>query len=162
MLSLIAALSKNYVIGHDNQLPWHLPADLKHFKALTLHKPVIMGRNTFESIGRPLPKRRNIIVSRQTNLIIPACEVYASIDEALQATQNEPETIIIGGATLYEQTISKADMLYLTIIDTELKGDAYFPRAWSRDDWNTVQEEFHTKNAENPFNYTFLTLQKKT
>ena len=116
-LSLIAAVSSNRVIGNNNRLPWHLPADLKHFKNLTLGKPVIMGRKTFDSIGKPLPNRRNIVISRDKNLVIAGCEIFYSIDSALQAVSSEPEVMIIGGANLYAQTIARADQLYLTIID---------------------------------------------
>ena len=116
-ISLVVAKSKNNVIGKNNQLPWHLPADLKHFKNLTMGKPIIMGRKTFDSIGKPLPGRRNIIISHQPNLFIDGCEVFHSIDDALSALKNETEVMIIGGANLYAQTIERASRLYLTEID---------------------------------------------
>jgi dihydrofolate reductase len=158
MISLIAAMSNNRVIGNNNQLPWHLPNDLQHFKTLTVDKPIIMGRKTFDSIGRALPKRRNIVVSRQSGLTIPKCEVFTTIDDAISATQDEPETMIIGGATIYEQTIQYADRIYLTVVDTTIEGDAFFPK-WS-DDWRVTSEHAHKKDDEHAFDYTFLVLER--
>lgn len=158
MISLIAAMSTNHVIGHNNQLPWHLPHDLQHFKTLTLNKPIIMGRKTFDSIGRPLPKRRNIIISRQKGLHIAGCEVFSTIDDALHATQDEAETLIIGGATIYEQTIQRASRIYLTLVDTTIEGDAFFPK-WSHD-WRVVDEQQHQKDTQHAFDYSFLVLEK--
>lgn len=160
MLSLIVAMSTNHVIGKDNQLPWHLPCDLQHFKALTLNKPIIMGRKTFDSIGRALPKRRNIVISRQTDLTIPGCDVFSTIDAALNATQHDPETMIIGGATLYEQTIARAQRIYLTVVDAIIEGDAFFPD-WT-DAWHIVSEEPHQKDEQHAFNYTFLVLERRS
>jgi dihydrofolate reductase len=157
MISLIAAMSTNHVIGVNNQLPWHLPADFKHFKQLTLNKPIIMGRKTFESIGRPLPKRRNIIISRQEDYHADGCDVFTSIEAALEATQDEPEVMIIGGATLYEQTLPFADRLYLTIVDITLEGDAYFPK-WSNN-WNIIDEVEHSRDEKNSLDFRFLTLE---
>lgn len=159
MISLIAALANNHAIGKDNQLPWHLPADLKHFKQLTLDKPIIMGRKTFDSIGRPLPKRRNIIVTRQTQYHVDGCEVFTTIEAALKATANEPETMIIGGATIYQQTLAYADRLYLTLVDTELEGDAFFPQ-WNDHEWQVLDKIEHQQDDKNNFNYTFITLER--
>lgn len=160
MISLIAALAKNHAIGKNNQLPWHLPADLKHFKQLTLNKPIIMGRKTFDSIGRPLPKRRNIIVTRQSDLVIDGCEVFHTITTALAATASEPETMIIGGATLYEHMLAYADRLYLTLVDTELEGDAFFPQ-WIDSEWQIIEKSEHPHDENNAFNYTFVTLDRR-
>lgn len=160
MISLIAAMSKNRVIGVDNQLPWHLPADLKHFKALTLNKPIIMGRKTYESIGRPLPKRRNIIISRQAGYIVENCDVYSTLEAAFAATHDAEETMVIGGANVYQQALPLADRIYLTIVDTTLEGDAYFPE-WS-DAWEVCDDVAHQRDDNNPFNYRFLTLCRKT
>ena len=159
MISLIAALANNRAIGKDNQLPWHLPADLKHFKQLTLNKPIIMGRKTFDSIGRPLPKRRNIIVTRQASLTIEGCEVFNSIDAALAATTDEAETMIIGGANIYEQTLAHADRLYLTLVDTDLDGDAFFPE-WAETEWHVTDKSEHHQDENHIFNYTFIILDR--
>jgi dihydrofolate reductase len=132
-LCLIAALAQNRVIGRDNQLPWHLPADLKHFKALTLGKPIIMGRKTWDSLSRPLPGRLNLVVSRQPGLALDGAEVFASLDAALQRAevwareQGVDELMLIGGAQLYEQALQQADRLYLTRVELSPEGDAWFP-----------------------------------
>lgn len=160
VLSLIAALSQNHIIGKSNQLPWHLPADLKHFKELTTNKSIIMGRKTFESIGKALPDRRNIVVTRQNDYIMNNIEVYTSIDAALAATATEPEVMVIGGAELYKQTIDRANRLYLTLVDTVIAdGDAYFPQ-WDPTGWTRIHEEKHTQDERNAFGYTFLTLDR--
>ncbi len=158
MISLIAAMSKNRVIGRDNQLPWHMPVDLEHFKRLTLNKPIIMGRVTFECLGEPLPKRRNIVVSHQTGLTIPGCETFTSLEKALDAVKDEPEIMIIGGATIYEQSLRFADRIYITIIDTVLEGDTFFPE-WPNT-WHVVDERHHKKDAEHAFDCAFLTLER--
>lgn len=132
-LCLIAALAQNRVIGRDNQLPWHLPADLKHFKALTLGKPIIMGRKTWDSLGRPLPGRLNLVVSRQPGLQLEGAEVFASLDAALERAdawaraEDAEELMLIGGAQLYEQGLAQADRLYLTRVELSPEGDAWFP-----------------------------------
>lgn len=152
-------MSKNRVIGFNNQMPWHLPADLKHFKAVTLNKPIIMGRKTFDSIGRPLPKRRNIVVSRQENLAIEGCDVFASLEQAIAAVEEEPETMIIGGATIYQQAMPLVDKMYLTLIDREFEGDAFFPE-WSAEKWRVIERQAFEPDADNPYAYEFLTLAK--
>ncbi|UTW06167.1 dihydrofolate reductase [Pseudomonas benzenivorans] len=132
-LCLIAALADNRVIGRDNQLPWHLPADLKHFKALTLGKPIIMGRKTWDSLGRPLPGRLNLVVSRQPGLQLDGAEVFPSLDAALQRAEawaretGAEELMLIGGAQLYAQGLERADRLYLTRVRLSPEGDAHFP-----------------------------------
>ncbi|MEK1906825.1 MAG: dihydrofolate reductase [Pseudomonas sp.] len=132
-LSLIAALAENRVIGRDNQLPWHLPADLKHFKAKTLGKPIIMGRKTWDSLGRPLPGRLNLVVSRQAGLVLEGAEVFPSLDAAIVRAdqwareQGVDELMLIGGAQLYEQGLQQAERLYLTRVALQPQGDAWFP-----------------------------------
>ena len=126
-ISLVVAKSKNNVIGKDNKLPWHLPADLQHFKNITINKSIIMGRKTFESIGKPLPNRRNIIISRNRHFIASGCEIFSSIDNALNAAKKESEIMIIGGENIFAQTIDRADRIYLTVIDAEFDGDTFFP-----------------------------------
>src|SRR3990167_4875952 len=136
-ISLVVAKSKNNVIGKNNQLPWHLPADLKHFKNVTMGKPIIMGRKTFDSIGKPLPGRRNIIISHQPNLFIDGCEVFHSIDDALNAVKTEPEVMVIGGANLYAQILDRANCIYLTVIDAEFDGDTFFSEL-DQDKWKLI------------------------
>ena len=140
-LALIAAMARNRVIGRDNAMPWHLPEDLRYFKAKTLGKPIVMGRKTFDSLGRPLPGRTNIVVSRQADLTLDGAQVFASIDDALNAARQQAqadgvdEVMVIGGDNLYRQTLERADRIYLTRIDSEPEGDAWFPdfdeQAWT-------------------------------
>lgn len=126
-ISIIVAVAKNNVIGKDNKLPWHLPEDLKHFKELTSGHTVIMGRKTFESIGRPLPNRKNIVISRNENFKANDMEVVHSIEQALDLTKNEDEVFIIGGAEIYKQALLLVNKIYLTRINKDYEGDAYFP-----------------------------------
>ena len=120
-LSIVVAMDNNGLIGKDNQLPWHLPADLAYFKKITTGKSILMGRKTYDSIGRPLPNRRNIVITRNTKIIIPECEVVSSIDDALLLTENEKEVMVIGGASLCEQLLPKVNRLYITRIDSEFE-----------------------------------------
>ncbi|WP_213878416.1 dihydrofolate reductase [Pseudomonas sp. dw_358] len=132
-LSLIAALGDNRVIGIDNRMPWHLPGDFKYFKAITLGKPIVMGRKTWDSLGRPLPGRLNLVVSRQAGLQLEGAEVFASLGAALQRAdvwareQGVDEVMLIGGAQLYESSLPQADRLYLTRVELSPQGDAWFP-----------------------------------
>jgi len=151
IISLIAAMDRNRLIGSENTLPWHLPADFKHFKEVTLGKPVIMGRKTFESIGRPLPGRKNIVVSRN-GFQADGVESAASIADALNLVSNEDEVMIIGGANFYEQMIGRAQRMYLTHVDAACTGDAWFPEV-NEEDWNVV-DSFHV-NADEKNNYSF-------
>jgi dihydrofolate reductase len=160
-LSMIAAMGKNRVIGKDNDMPWHLPADLQHFKKTTLGSPIIMGRKTYDSIGRPLPGRLNIILSRNTKLKIEGCSVVNSLDDALVlANETEAtEIFITGGAHLYNTFLENADRLYLTLIDEEFEGDTYFPD-YTQFNWNEVAKENHMADEKNPHAYSFVTLDK--
>jgi dihydrofolate reductase len=148
-LSLIAALARNRVIGIDNRMPWHLPEDFKYFKATTLGKPIIMGRKTWDSLGRPLPGRLNLVVSRQTDLQLEGAEVYPTLDaaivraEAWAHEQGAREVMLIGGAQLYELGLARADRLYLTRVALTPEGDAWFP-AFDEAQWQRVS------NTENP------------
>ena len=128
MISLIVAHDKNRVIGYENKMPWHLPGDLQYFKDMTMGKPIIMGRKTFESIGRPLPGRRNIVITRNDAYSAQGIETVSSLDAALALVKDVPEIMIIGGAQIFEQAMPMADKLYVTLIDQEFKGDTYFPR----------------------------------
>ena len=160
IVSLIAAMDKNRAIGIENRLPWHLPADLQHFKKVTMGKPVIMGRNTYESIGRPLPGRLNIVVTRDRNYHAEGCTMAYSFEDAIEKAGEQKEVMIMGGASFYEQTLAHADRLYLTLVDTEVKGDAFFP-AWSVAEWQEVSKEHHQADEKNAFNYEFVTLERK-
>lgn len=158
-LSIITAFDINRVIGFKNRLPWSLPADLLRFKRITWGKPIIMGRNTFESIGRPLPGRTNIILSRQQKEF-NGCQVYQSLEDAIQMHKEEKEIFIIGGANLYEQTISKVDRLYVTVIHHEFEGDTFFPQ-WNHDEWEVIEQEDCIPDTQNKFSYVFQTLKRK-
>lgn len=155
-IALIAAMTRQRVIGRDNQMPWHLPADLKHFKQLTLHKPVIMGRKTYESMGHALPKRRNFVLSLNPHYQLADAEVYASLEDIFAALHGEPEVMIIGGQTLFDKALVLADTLYLTFIDADIPGDTFFPE-FDRKAWRLMAEEVHTADTANPYPYRFLT-----
>lgn len=164
-LCLIAALAQNRVIGRDNQLPWHLPADLKHFKAKTLGKPIIMGRKTWDSLGRPLPGRLNLVVSRQAGLQLEGAEVLASLEAAIVRAeqwareQGVDELMLIGGAQLYEQGLALAERLYLTRVALQPEGDAWFP-AFAEDAWRCGECEEHEAGENTPA-YRFETWQRR-
>lgn len=161
MISLIAAIGKNNELGKGNTLLWHLPADLKHFKDITTLHPVIMGRKTFESIGKPLPNRRNIIITRNVDYKKPGIEVVYSLAGALDLLKdNNEEVFIIGGAEIYEQTMPIADKLYITHIDaSDATADTFFPEIIPIA-WNEIWHQEHKKDSENPFDYTFSVYEK--
>ncbi len=160
IISIIAALGRNRVIGKDNDLPWKLPADIKHFRALTLNKPIIMGRKTFESIGKPLPERTNVILTTDRNYKAGGCIVVHSIDEALRAARDAKEVMVIGGSSIYQQFIFHADKMYLTFIDDDFVGDVFFPR-YNESEWVVVKKEEHEPDEENPYRYSFVTLVRR-
>lgn len=150
MLSLIVAMAENGVIGRDGDLPWHLPADLAHFKAMTLGKPIIMGRRTWDEVGKPLPGRRNIVISRQADFSAPGAEVVASLDQALDLTRDAPEVMIIGGAQIYAQALPIADCLYRTLVCGTPDGDTVFPPVdWSQ--WQLVEESTHPADERHAY-----------
>ncbi len=153
-LTLIAALARNGVIGRDNQLPWHLPADLRFFKQTTMGKPLLMGRRTWEAIGRPLPGRRMIVLSRDPGCHAPGCVVAHSLEEALAIAGAVPEIMVIGGAMLYRQTLPLAGRLYLTRVDADAPGDAWFPD-WNERDWRLIWEEAHPADGDHAWPYRF-------
>ena len=159
IISLISAMDKNRVIGYRNQLPWHLPADFRHFKQVTMGKPIVMGRKTWESIGKSLSGRLNIVVTRQSNFLAPGATVVADLSQALQVDFAAKEIMIIGGAQLYEQALPLASCMYLTMIDHEFVGDAYFP-AWDATEWHLIQEEKHLPDEKNSYFYTFKTFER--
>lgn len=156
IVSAILARSKNFVIGKDNGIPWYLPADLKYFKKITLNHHVIMGRKTYASIGKPLPKRTNIIITRNPYYVVSNCVVMHSISEALEFAQEngETEVFIIGGQEIYQQSMDFLDRIYLTEVDLEVEGDAYFPELDPKD-WNLSSENEHLPDEKNKFAYSF-------
>ena len=158
-ISLIAAMDRNHLIGQDGCLPWHLPADLKHFKKITLGKPIIMGRKTFDSIGKALPGRRNIIISRQTDFAANACEIFTNFNDSLLLLKNEPEIMIIGGAQLFATALPLANKMYLTLIDAAFTGNIFFPN-WNSNDWKIVSSQSHAQDAHNLYAYQFLELKR--
>lgn len=166
-LALIVAAAKNGVIGRDNSLPWHLPEDLKYFKRVTLGKPIIMGRKTYESIGRPLPGRTNIVVTRQPHWRAEGVEVAGSLEQALAAAgraaqeSGVEEVMVIGGAQLYAQSLARADKIYLTEVQPEIEGDAVFPVLNPRD-WRELSRKNQTTHGLAPYNYAFVVLERVT
>lgn len=162
IVSCIVAAAKHNVIGKDNDIPWYLPADLKYFKKITLGHPVIMGRKCFESIGRPLPKRTNIIVTRDPYYMVSNCLIVHSIQEALEMAydQGAEEVFIIGGGTIYDQSKDLWDNLYLTEVDLDVKGDVFFPEI-DLNAWSLVSEDKHLADDKNEHNYTFKFFQRK-
>lgn len=156
LVSAIVAAARNWVIGKDNEIPWHLSSDLKYFKRTTLDHHVIMGRNSFHSIGRPLPKRTNIILTRDPYFAASGCLVARSIEEALNIAldNGETEAFIIGGGQVYEQSMSLLDRIYLTEVDAEPEGDVFFP-AFDKTEWNLLSSEAHPADEKNDHAYTF-------
>jgi dihydrofolate reductase len=159
IVSIVVAISENHAIGKDNKLLWHLPNDLKHFKEITSGHTVIMGRKTYDSVGKPLPNRRNIIITRQ-NITIPGCEVVNSMDAALALCKEEAEVFIVGGAEIYRQSMHLTNRIYLTIVHKEFDGDSYFPEI-NTSEWKETAHEDHEPDAKNSLPYSFITFEKK-
>ena len=159
MLVVIVAVADNDVIGSANQLPWRLPDDLKRFKRLSLGKPIIMGRKTFDSIGHPLPGRLNIVVSRQRDLQIADCRVVASLDEAIAAAQPAAEVVIVGGADIYRQVLPQVATIHLTRVHAQVAGDVLFPKL-AADEWREVATEYHPADERHVHAFTFSTLER--
>jgi dihydrofolate reductase len=160
-ISIIAAMAENRVIGVNNTLPWRLPADLRHFRQLTTGHHVIMGRRNYESIGRPLPERTNIVVTRNRDYRAPGCEVRQSLEEALRDAGDDPEVFVIGGAEIYRQALDKADRIYLTLVHADVPGDTFFPEFDARD-WNEISRARHEADEKNPYACSFVTYDRKT
>jgi dihydrofolate reductase len=161
-ISIIVAIAENNVIGNKNALPWHLPADLKHFKKITTGHTVIMGQNTYESIGKPLPQRKNIVLSFDKRYRAPGCIVVHSVEESIRAasTEKEKEVFIIGGASIYKQTIGIADKLYITKVHHKFAGDVFFPEI-DMSKWKTISSEKHKSDELNPYDYEFCVFLKR-
>jgi dihydrofolate reductase len=161
MIASIFAMSENRVIGKDNQLPWHLPADLKFFKATTLNHPILMGRKTFESIGRPLPQRTNIIITRQQGYRAEGALVVNSLSEAIQAgRQLHPDLFIIGGAEILREALPLVDTMYLTRIHETFDGDVFYPE-WNEAEWQETWREDHLPDEKNKYAFSFIRLERK-
>ncbi|MES2930698.1 MAG: dihydrofolate reductase [Patescibacteria group bacterium] len=160
ILSLIAAIGKNDELGKDNKLLWDMPADMRHFRETTTGHPVIMGRKTFESIGRPLPNRRNIVITRDDSYSHEGVEVVHSLDEAVAFfADSEEEVFCLGGGEIFRQAIDKADRLYITRIESGFDADVFFPTI-SDDIWKEISREEHASDERNPFPYAFLLYDK--
>ena len=165
-LSLIAALAENRVIGRDNTLPWRLPNDLKYFKAVTLGKPVIMGRKTWESLGRPLPGRTNIVITRQAGYAPAGAKVVASLDAAIRLAESvalidgQDECVVIGGAEIYALVLPRCDRLYLTEVHANVEGDTFFP-VFDRAQWHETKRERFSAEGPNPYDYSFVVYEKR-
>ncbi len=162
MLSIIVAVAENNVIGKDNQLIWHLPEDLKRFKSLTTGHTIIMGRKTFESLGRVLPNRKHIVLCNDTELKVENKNVEILEDIALlkKYIDSEEENFVIGGATIYRLLMPYANKLYLTLIHEEFEGDVYFPKIEEKD-WKVIEREKGLKDEQNPFDYEYITFTRK-
>ena len=159
-ISMIVAMAENRVIGLDNKMPWHLPGDLKFFKRVTLGKPVIMGRKTYQSIGRPLPGRMNIVLTRDKDLQIEGVYCVQTVEQALALVTDVEEVMVIGGATIYQQFLSQVNRLYLTFINLNVHGDTVFPDYQAIADWKEIEREAHLADEKNAHNYQFVTLER--
>ncbi len=164
-LAMIAAQSLNRVIGINNKLPWYLPGDLKYFKQVTLGKPIVMGRKTFESIGKPLPGRTNIVITRDTAWDHPGVRVVHGLDEGIELAESlalidgVDEAVVIGGAEIYSLCLPRADRLYLTQVHAEVNGDAFFP-ALTASEWDEVGREDFKADGPNPYDYSFIVMDR--
>lgn len=159
-IALVVAMGAEREIGHDGKMPWHLPADLKHFKNVTMGHTMLMGRRTFESIGRPLPGRDNFVVSRDVSFQPQGCRVFASIDLALAAAPPDDMLMVVGGATIYEVLLPLAQRIYLTRIQAGFPADTWFP-ALDDDEWEEVEREEHGPDEKNLYRYSFVTLERR-
>ena len=159
IISFIVAMGKNRVIGRNGKLPWSMPADLEYFREKTKNKPMIMGRKTYESIGRPLPNRKNIIITRDKSYSPKGCIVVNSMEDALNAAGNAEEVMVIGGSEIFKLFMPKANRIYLTIISHNFEGDTFFSE-YDKSEWKETKREEHKKDKENPYDYIFLVLER--
>ena len=161
MVILIAAVAENNTLGKDNAIIWHLPDDFKHFKNLTSHHYIIMGRKTFESFPKPLPNRTHVIITRQLDYVVPEnCLVVHSLEEALALAKNESKVYVIGGGEIYKLALPFADQLELTQVHASFEGDAFFPE-FSTSDWQLVNESYHPTDEKHAYAFTFKTYKRK-
>ncbi len=158
-LSLIVAMARNRTIGINNTLPWRCPEDLKHFKALTMGHHMIMGRKTFDSIGKPLPGRTTVIVTRNAELKVEGCVVAHSLQQAISACANDSEIFIVGGAELYTQALPLVDKLYITEIQQDVEGDAHFPE-FDQSRWQLVSKDVRSQETPQPLEFHFASYQR--
>jgi dihydrofolate reductase len=159
-VSIIVAMTHQRVIGRGGGMPWHLPADLKRFKELTMGKPIIMGRKTFESLGRILPGRRHIVISRNQGYEAPGAEIVQSLNAGFEAAADANETFVIGGAEVFRQGITRADRIYITLIDAGIEGDVYFP-GFDENEWQEVERVECLPDGTNIYPHTFLVLERR-
>jgi dihydrofolate reductase len=159
-ISLIVAMAQNRTIGVDNTLPWRCPEDLKHFKTLTMGHHMIMGRKTFDSIGKPLPGRTTVVVTRNASLKLEGCVMAHTLEAAIDACAGDEEVFIVGGAEIYAQALPLADTLYITEIQQDVEGDAHFP-AFDRDAWQEVSRDIRTQDTPQPLHYHFVTYRRR-
>lgn len=161
MINIVVAIASNHAIGKANQLLWHLPEDLKHFKRITSGHPIIMGRKTYESIGKPLPNRTNIVVTRDRNYTVENIEITHSLKEAIEKAQAiDEEVFILGGGELYRQAMELTDKIYLTVVHHEFEGDTFFPEI-DEEVWEESQREHHLKDEKNLYSYDFVEYIRK-
>ncbi len=160
IISIIVAMDEKGVIGLEGDLPWRLSADLKHFRAITMSKPLIMGRKTHESIGRPLPGRKNIVLTRANDFDAEGCTIVHSLDDAFQAAGDVDEIIIMGGSRIYDQSLARAGRLYLTEVHADIGGDVYFPE-FDKGEWVELERQDHSADEKNDFDYSFVVLERK-
>jgi len=158
--SLVVAVARNGVIGRDNALPWRLPAELAHFKRVTMGHPIVMGRRTYESIGKPLPGRKNIVVTHNRAFEAPGCTVVTSLEEAWRAADGADEVCVIGGTTLFAETLPAADMIHLTEVDAEVEGDTWFP-PFDRGEWQEREIARHPADERHAYPFRILELTRK-
>lgn len=156
-IAIVVAMDRNHVIGREGGLPWHLPSDLRHFKRLTMGRPIIMGRRTHASIGRPLPGRDNIVVTGNPAYLAPGCRIAHSLEEALSLAADAPVACVIGGAALYREALPLASRIYLTEVHADAHGDVRFPQ-FDRARWCEVAREYHPADARNPYAHSFVEL----
>ena len=159
-ISLVVATDLDGVIGRDNQLPWRLPADLQHFRRLTLGKPVVMGRKTFESIGKALSGRTNIVLTRQRDFSAPGCIVARSVEEALRLAGAAAELMVIGGEAVYREFLPRAERIYWTVVEARFQGDARLPPL-DADSWQELERADHEPDERNPHRYSFRVLERR-
>lgn len=160
IISIIAAMDRNRLIGNNNQLPWHLPADLAHFKKVTLNKPILMGRKTYESIGRPLPGRENIVLTQTEGLKIEGVTVVNSLEEVIDGLPESAELMVIGGSTIYEWILPRAQRMYLSYVDGDFEGDAWFPE-FDEAQWEIVESVLQEPDEKNRYACRFVTYERK-
>lgn len=166
-LAIIVAQAQNRTIGVNNKLPWHLPKDLQYFKQVTMGKPILMGRKTFESIKRPLPGRTNIVITRDVSWqhkgvrVVHSLQAARELAESICLIEGHEEAMVIGGSEIYSQALAECDRLYLTQVHVDVEGDAWFPE-FNRQDWQELGREDYAADGHNPYNYSFIVLDRKT